>query len=273
MKKKIIAFLCTFIIALSNVGVAMAYTDVPENSNEARILDILKDLDIMRGYEDGSFKPGAAITRAEFVAMLHNSVAIWNYVAEDGGSAGGFNWNSFYLGDSARGLELILPETEEDNEKQNSNSLWVDVKEDFWAYQYMKRVAEFGYMVGYPDNTFRPNDEITYNEAIAVILNICGYKEFAMSNGGFPAGYNNLARYYHLNEGMQASEDNPLSRMDAATLMYNCFDVKIESPVLSDSETRTVLNDIVGVYIVKGTLTDTDVTSINGEDSLVENHA
>ena len=77
MKKRILALICALTIALGNISAFAEYTDMPEGENETRIADILTKIGIMKGYEDGSFKPSQPITRAEFSTLLYNAIGFF----------------------------------------------------------------------------------------------------------------------------------------------------------------------------------------------------
>lgn len=50
--------------------VADPFYDVPANRWSARVIQAMKDQGLILGYEDGSFRPEALITRAELVTMI-----------------------------------------------------------------------------------------------------------------------------------------------------------------------------------------------------------
>lgn len=45
-----------------------------------------------------------------------------------------------------------------------------------WAESQISLMGDKGYIGGYPDNTFRPNKEITRAEFVAIVNNVFGYK-------------------------------------------------------------------------------------------------
>lgn len=278
MKKRILALICALTIALGNISAFAEYTDMPEGENETRIADILTKIGIMKGYEDGSFKPSQPITRAEFSTLLYNAIGFFHTSAGGGSEEtnnDGFDWRRFFLGSDSDDLKLIYPTTADENgesgEDAVSNGPWNDVAKDYWAYSYLLSMKEQGIISGYGDNTFKPENTVTYNEAIKIILTICGYKQYAETYGGYPEGYKKLAADNKLYNGVTASGDMPMSRMDAATLIYNSFKIKLAPDRFQNGESdKNFLNDIVGVYTVEGTVLSTDVTSIYGDEPSME---
>lgn len=86
---------------------------------------------LIQGYEDGTFKPGNTITRAEFVTLMNNAKGFW--------SEGSINFS--------------------------------DVKNGSWFYSAVARAVAAGYVKGYSDGSFKPNNTITRAEAAMMIAN------------------------------------------------------------------------------------------------------
>lgn len=106
------------------------FGDVTSDAWYAPAVNVLSACGIMQG-SDGQFRPSAHITRAEFITMLSN----------------------FY------------PE-----EEMAAEVSFSDVTESFWGYDAVIRASQKGWITGYSDGTFRPNNTLTRAEA-AVILN------------------------------------------------------------------------------------------------------
>jgi len=84
---------------------------------------------VIYGYPDGEFKPDQFITRAEFAAMI------------------------------ARYTQLDCTDS--------ADYPFSDTKQ--WAYAQIVACNNAGYIVGYEDNTFRPEVDITRAEAVTII--------------------------------------------------------------------------------------------------------
>lgn len=104
-------------------------------------VNITTDKVIFKGYPNGQFKPGNQITREEMMAVL----------------ARGFKLK---LKDSA----LQLPF--EDKAKIGA-----------WADDSVKAGYEDQVILGYPDNTYRPQDKITRAETFTIVCKLLGYHE------------------------------------------------------------------------------------------------
>ncbi len=91
----------------------------------------LAQMGVIAGYEDGSFRPNAPITRAEFAAIATR------FFAE-------------------RGVTY-------------NEGLFVDITGDEWFADVVAAAADRGLLGGYPDGTVRPNATITRAESCAVV--------------------------------------------------------------------------------------------------------
>jgi hypothetical protein len=108
------------------------FTDVP---TEHWIYPRLSDLavrELVAGFPDGSFRPSAAMTRAEFAAQLARL----------------FNLSNSVVG-----------------------SQYTDVTSGHWAGSSIQRALEMRFLTGYPDHTFRPDQNITRLQAIVALAN------------------------------------------------------------------------------------------------------
>jgi hypothetical protein len=92
----------------------------------------------INGYEDGTFRPGEHVTRAELLKMMISSL---HY---DLGAIG-------------------------------SDAVFDDVDSSHWSAQYINYARGAGIISGYDDNTFKPNDKITRSEAIKVMTRLVGF--------------------------------------------------------------------------------------------------
>ena len=108
---------------------ARTFADVPMNQWYANAVTTLAGMGVINGYPDGTFKPDAPITRAEFVTMA------MNFAKADKGTACSF----------------------------------ADVPENMWYYGAIAGATENGWISGYPDGTFGPARNITRAEVTSVI--------------------------------------------------------------------------------------------------------
>ena len=141
----------------------------------------------IKGYPDGTFRPEKSITRAEAITML---VGLKVYplieARETYKDVDKNKWYAPYIDAAYR--EGILEEKEGENFRPDENIKrgelaqiisHIDKKNDAKApftdiegYKYKKAIDQsYGnkIIMGYPDNTFRPNAEITRAETVAIL--------------------------------------------------------------------------------------------------------
>lgn len=110
-------------------GDAKTFTDVPANQWYAKAVMTLAGKGVISGYPDGTFKPDASITRAEFVTMAMN------------------------FANAEKGTACSFP----------------DVPQNMWYYGAIAGATQNGWISGYPDGTFGPDRYITRAEVTSVI--------------------------------------------------------------------------------------------------------
>ena len=103
------------------------FSDVAKSHWAANYIGYMQQFGIITGYADGSFRPDASVTRAEFAAI-------------------------------ASRFEKLTEGTKS----------FSDVPSSHWAAKYINFAATRGWVNGYADGTFRPNNSITRAEVAAV---------------------------------------------------------------------------------------------------------
>jgi len=145
------------------------------------------------GYQDGTFRPDATVTRFEIAALMSRVLTReetaaeivfrdvptthWAYDAINKvvkmGLIGGYQDGSFKgerpitRAELASILSPLAPEAD-----ASRNGL-TDLS-GHWAEQAINRVQAAGYMKGYQDGKFRPNQTLTRAEAVTVINRVIG---------------------------------------------------------------------------------------------------
>ncbi|MFB5266699.1 S-layer homology domain-containing protein [Paenibacillus enshidis] len=94
------------------------------------------------GYNDGTVKPDASITRAEFISLVNRT--------------------------------LIPPSSSVPNSTYGAGHAFSDLSAGSWAYNAMVSAAQAGYLGGYSDGTIRPNEKVTRQEAAAIVAKVNG---------------------------------------------------------------------------------------------------
>lgn len=117
-----------------DVTIMASFSDVPADAWYAKAVNTLASLGMLGGYPDGTFRPDAPITRAEFAAI-----------------ALAFAYDPV-----------------------NASCSYTDVNTAAWYYTYVAQATTYGWIGGYPDGTFRPNNSITRAEVCVIVNNMLG---------------------------------------------------------------------------------------------------
>lgn len=109
------------------------FKDVGEGDPQRIDIGAMAALEYVKGYKDGTFRPKGEITRAELCTLL---------------------------------VRIATTEA-----KSPARKTFKDVPVRHWAARFIEEAVRRGYFKGYPDGTFRPNNEITRAEAVNVLVN------------------------------------------------------------------------------------------------------
>lgn len=121
---------------------------------------------------------------------------------------------------------------------------------------------------------FNPNSEITYIEAVRMILNGLGYKNPALLTGGFPDGYISFAAECKLNRNLHVSANTNLTKADAVVLLYNALFVnpmEFNGTKYTKSK-QTYLEKMWDVYEISGIVNGYEKTFLGSGKTLRDNY-
>ena len=108
---------------------ASAFPDVKEGVWYTNYIGFLEGFKILTGYPDGGFRPNNKITRAEFAVIISKFATV----------------------------------------EHSKEGNFKDVNAGHWAKEYIDNAVSHGWMGGYPDGTFKPNQPITRAEVVTVV--------------------------------------------------------------------------------------------------------
>ena len=217
--KKLISLAAAVVMLVTSAfsgTVFAAYTDVAEDNRYSKAITTLSKLGVINGYEDGTFKPDGSITRAEFTKIVTYTL----------------------------GLSELKTEPKE----------FSDISEH-WARYNIKTAYDQGIINGFEDGTFRPDENVTYEQALKMVVCTLGYGSFAEAAGGYPQGYQTQAAALDLTKSITGlGYDQPASRGAIAQVVYNALEVetkKLDGTTWVSSG-KNLLNDYLGVKKFKG---------------------
>ena len=194
MKKRIVsallalcllASLGTLPAAAAGANTARTFSDVTDLDTAAEI-ESLQLLGVLDGFSDGSFRPAATLTRAQFCKMAVYAMGC--------------------------GKELG---------KYSTVTVFPDVKPSHWAASYINLASKGkAIILGYADGYFRPDSKVTYAQAVTILMRQLGYTD-ADVGGLWPAGYLAEAESIGLTRNLAFTANAALTRGDAAKLFAN----------------------------------------------------
>lgn len=179
MKKRISAL----VLALVLLGALCAVPASALSESDVAVQTV-RALGIMTGDENGNMALASNVTRAQFAKLLVAASKYKDTISPDG----------------------------------TGYSLYKDVKSSHWASEYIRIVTQAGWMTGYTDGTFRPEETITLEETCSAVLKLLGYTELA---GSFPHAQLSKASSLGLRDGVSGTRGAAMTRGDCAQLFYN----------------------------------------------------
>ncbi|HLP90904.1 MAG TPA: S-layer homology domain-containing protein [Nostocaceae cyanobacterium] len=129
--KGLVDFLAATTETPSQVGISSSFTDLAGHW-AAAFIEALASQNFISGFPDGTFQPATPITRAQYAALIAKT--------------------------------FQLPASKQLNR-------FKDVKSDFWAASAIASAAENGFVSGYPDQTYRPGQNLTKIQALVSLVN------------------------------------------------------------------------------------------------------
>lgn len=170
----------SIILAMAmSLGTVTAFADEDRKKKAA---ESLKAQGVLTGDENGEFKLDDTVTRAQF-------------------------------------CKLVLEVFETENTSSDAAEImFSDVADTHWAYDYINAAAGQGIVNGFGDGTFKPEDSVTYEQAIKITVITsglaCGYESY-------PQGYISTAIDECLLDNINSLIGENMTRSDAVNLIYN----------------------------------------------------
>lgn len=176
---------------LSAAAGAASFSDVKQQADYAQATELLSELGLLTGYEDGTFHPEATITRAEACAVVYRMLT---------GST------------QATAFQGI--------------AWFKDVAANNWAGGYIGYCTEQGIVTGYPDGSFQPDATITIAEMVTMVVRALGLdrdesgKALLMT---YPVSYLLAAQEQGVLGDLDLTAQDPADRGTVALLIYHAI--------------------------------------------------
>ncbi len=131
-----------------------------------------------------------------------------------------------------------------------------DVPVDHWAAGYICVASDLGVIAGDGDGAFRPDDEVTNQEAVKMLVSLLGYGPMAEQQGGYPIGYLQVGIVQGITEGLTLVGDEAATRGDVARMASNALSVPLMQQVMYGAEVEYAIYDGTGEYPLQTPLTE-----------------
>lgn len=193
LKKVISSVAALTMVASSVAAFAVDFPDVESTASYAQAVQELSALDVISGYDDGTFGPDKLVTRAEITKMIVDALA-------ERSSA----------------------------EASTESTKFADVSADHWAKGYINQGVADGFIAGMSDTEFDPDANVTYVQAQKMLVSAIGYETYAQAQGGWPTGYKTYAASLDITKGISGITDNTeLTRAQVAQMIDNAMDAPL----------------------------------------------
>ena len=232
------ALVLAMLLTSASIG-ALAYSDVDESSSVSEAVGILSNLKIFTGFEDGTFRLNDTVTRAQMAAIVCRMLGY-----------------------------------ESQAESSSGSTVFTDVPANHWASGYINVAQQMGIINGYGGGLFGPEDKVTYEQAVKMVVCALGYDLVAQGKGGYPTGYLSVASSEGITKNSKGSVGEPAKRSTLVMLVYNSLEVRLfdqSSWTTNGSDEYkktddTILSKYLGVQRWEGVVTDVPYTSYADKD-------
>ena len=164
---------------------AASFPDVSGYEEFAEAIEYVNKAGIMVGDNNGNFNPYKTVTRAEMATIICRMLNV--------------------------------------DEDLTTSTQFTDVPIGHWANGYIGKAAGLGVVNGYGGGKFGPSDDVTYEQAVTMVVRALGGEPEAQALGNYPDGYLAAADKNGLLDGVSSQKGEPLSRADIAIIICNCM--------------------------------------------------
>ncbi|MCG7337022.1 S-layer homology domain-containing protein [Sporosarcina sp. ACRSM] len=199
------------LVSETNAASVSVFSDVPTSKSYAHAVYELAERNVIGGYEDGTFKPGASITRGQAASIIAKLVKLDTTKVKDPG--------------------------------------FKDVSPSQWNYGAIAALANAGIINGYGDGRFGPNDTITRAQMASILVKAFELPPYYYNNDENP--FDDIRRLgshqvnihilhkMGITSGTSAnaySPNAPITRAQAAVLIVKTEKVKASIVTLQASD-------------------------------------
>lgn len=256
--KKICACIATITLSFNMVSV-MAAEEAESNYQLSTGAKVLYGLGLIESTADDIMT--ANITRGDIALILQK---ISKFGEKEVNNFNENQWKDDFFGELSQDLKVP---------KEQKAAEFGDVQENNKYYDAVTYVTTFGLMDEVEKGNFNVDGEVTYIEAVKIVLDMLGYKKVAEVYGGYPAGYKQILADNNIR--FSKEYDTLMTNDDFARFLYASFDMEIPkfrmvngSYEITYDKRETFLSKKLGLNIIKGRVTDNGVSSLLSQSDL-----
>lgn len=241
-----VTLVAAMVLGVFSVGFAASvkhttFTDVAADHAAAADFALLNTLDIFKGYGDGTVGPNDTLTREQFATVVVRML------------------------DRTKTADAVakFPTNFSDDDAISS-----------WARGSVVVASNMGIITGYPDGSFKPQGNVTFAEAYAMLARALKLDDAAV--GSWPTNYIMLASDTGLDAGVDTLANMPITRSEMAIMTVNAMksewtwdkeekelDKKADSSLLGSRDNVTKVENLASVTSFADNVVLVGATDIN----------
>lgn len=191
--KRLVVFMLVLSMVIGTMVPAFAFSDVEDTYYEDEI-NKLAAVGVVTGDPEGTFRPEDNITRAEVAVIICKMLGAGNTM----------------------------------DAQKNMPSKFSDVATGEWYTGAVNLATDIGVIAGFPDGTFRPNDNITVAQAVTLMVNALGRKVYVEKAGEWPANYIAEGAKLGVTKNVVAgAQDDLATRGVVSAMAWNSLDIPV----------------------------------------------
>ena len=220
-----------------------AETDYVLTDSTKNQINLLTRLEVLRGYDEQNVNLLPNVTRAEYIDTI---------------------------------MRILYPEKSSDFSGSYREGIFFDVSPEHWAYDNIQTAARLGYINGYSDGSFRPDEIVNFGEAVKMMVCALGLDIYIQDGQkNYISAYLQTAVNKKLTNGNVKSLGSPLHKYDAAYLFYNMLNMELVDILPTGDRTtvtyvknETLLSNKFKVYKGNGIVNGNNKTLLNSESHI-----
>lgn len=159
---------------------------------------------------------------------------------------------------------------------EGSDTPYSDVLKEHYKSTDIKRSYELGFVRGYDDGKFYPENEVQLVQAMKIIVDLLGYQDYVLYRGGYPFAYMSEGAKLGISSGISRQFNESITYYEFARMIYNAMEEAIVevnaieegNVTFNKDRDATFLSKYHDIYKAEGVVTANPYTKVNGTASI-----